>query len=176
MKKHVMVDIETLATSNDAHIIQIGACWGFEDQIRMEDNFLVSIEERNPALYEIDDRTIEWWKKQSDEAIDSLRYNLVRTVADALDSFDAWLHELGFNKHWLIWANSPQFDLVIMRNAYDTELKCGKAPWHYRQERDVRTVWQEIDRKREIALPKGLLKHRADHDAVLQMVALLKRL
>lgn len=37
-----------------------------------------------------------------------------------------------------VWANPPQFDLIILRHLFD---ECGvKCPWHYRVERDFRTL------------------------------------
>jgi len=41
-------------------------------------------------------------------------------------------------KDYKVWANSPAFDLVLLKSAYKV---CKmKAPWHFRDEMDVRTL------------------------------------
>lgn len=174
MDRNIMVDIETYSTKPNAALIQIGACT-FDEK----DTFLVSIDPDyyGPYTYDsdpdfhIDPKTVAWWGTQSQEAQDSLSLHLVDTPKEALALFTAWIRSTGFRPNYsgrpTIWANPPQFDLVILRNAMD---HCSMDyPWHYRQERCARTIGREFntfavgDESRD-----GLIAHRADHDAIAQ--------
>lgn len=171
----VMIDIETLATRSDAAIVQIGAV-AFENGAILGEPLLVSIA---PEFYEqnrefhVSDQTKAWWAKQSKAARDSLNINKVATVYIALDRMREWFEEIGFNpKKDEVWANGPQFDLSILRyaasKAYGDD---NQVPWHYRQERDCRTLtalagWVDAEELGDAGL--GLVGHRADHDAIKQ--------
>ena len=169
--KDVMVDIETMSSWPTAAVIQIGACTFDESSL-----FLVSVVSTfydNVPLerYHIDPKTVKWWSEQSEEAKASLNMNLVDTPHEALSLFDEWLRSVGFTATREgrpgIWANPPNFDLTILRNAYRVENR--RTPWHYRQERCCRTLWREFgDLVPVDPSDDDLIKHRADHDAVRQ--------
>ena len=173
--RDVMIDIETLATRNDAAIIQIGACT-FDEK----NTFLVSIDQNfyNEAdhPYHVDPRTVEWWASQGEEAQESLNMNVVSNPGSALMEFDKWLKSTGFQKSYKfgsrgIWANGVQFDCSILRYAYSQEQGHNDAcPWHYRQEKDLRTLYgmfHKVAGTRKVD-QTGLVKHRADHDCIRQ--------
>lgn len=61
-----------------------------------------------------------------------------------------------------VWANSPTFDCVILRNWFD-EFDM-KAPWHYRQERCVRTIYAIANSLTGIDVGAGYSESGA-HDA-----------
>ena len=177
-----MVDIETYATHNSRdgkspQIVQIGACYTIGDGIDMDDTFLVSVaDDMDPSYYQ-DGDTLQWWSRQSMAAKASLHRNLVPGTHDALEKFQFWLDAIGFVQHpgkWSIWANPPSFDLNIIQSARVRESM--PRMWHYRQERCCRTLWNEVKAKRKLSMPAGLVKHRADHDAIRQMVGVLERL
>ena len=175
--RDVMVDIETLATRNDAAIIQIGACT-FDEKSK----FLVSIaqdfySEEAPGRdsYHVDDPTVAWWAEQGEEAKESLSINVVDNPATALYEFEKWLKSTGFQKSYKfsgrsIWANG-QFDIPILRHAYSVEQGHNdRAPWHFRQEKDSRTLYalfRHLVDFRELN-SSDLVKHRADHDCIRQ--------
>ena len=182
--KDVMVDIETLASQSNAAIIQIGACT-FDEK----ETFLVNVPEEwydadqaGEMNYHVSPSTVKWWEEQGEEARASLRMDPMMSLPVALRSFTGWLSSIGFRSSYSgapgIWANPPQFDLTILRHAYMTELG-GRVPWHYRQERCIRTIWREFKRYSSATSNAGLVAHRADHDAIRQArgaVAILKKL
>lgn len=191
ISKHIMIDIETLATSANAAIISIGACTfrlGEVEKYEIGETFLVGID---PAFYDygtpgfdVCKRTVAWWSKQSKEARAGLRINLVQTLPLALDRMGKWFEDVGFEKDnqpfrkdaQRIWAYPTSFDLVILRNgakfAYgDTD----EVPWHYRQEMCARTHMSLFDDLRAEAREHfnatgsiDFVAHRADHDAIRQ--------
>lgn len=174
-----MVDIETASTRNNAAILQIGACT-FDEL----DVFLVSVPLESYELhteFDISERTVAWWNSQEKAAKDALKLNLRDDINTALSDFMRWLNNCGFtpDRSGLpsIWANPPQFDLTILRSAYHAADM--KPPWHYRQERCCRTLWREFPELKVKVNDEGLIKHRADHDAIRQargMRAMLEKL
>lgn len=175
-----MIDIETLATRNDAAILSIGACKFDLATGMVSDPFLVSID---PESYEgqtnfhLCPKTQAWWKSQGKAAQDALKINQVATIYIALDRMTEWFETSDFVKSYKfggdrIWANPPQFDLSIIRHAASKAYgNDNDVPWHYRQEMCMRTLCHlnhDIDTH---ALPEQcstLVKHRADHDAIRQ--------
>lgn len=183
--KDVMIDIETLATRNDAAIIQIGAVAFDPKTGEVGPSFLVSVDENfyeAVTPFHVCDKTAAWWVGQK-EAKKSLQINKVGTVYIALDRLHEFFESLGDDfviakkrkKSSRVWANPPQFDLSILRYAaskaygHDTDV-----PWKYWQETDMRTLVhlrgpvrdEDLEDLRKQA--KGLISHRADHDAIRQ--------
>ena len=196
MSDQVMVDIETLSSASNAAIVSIGACM-FDmtkgvDYADPEDSFLVGID---PEYYvstagccndfDISAKTVKWWSQQSDAAKASLMINQMPNIKEALEVFGKWLMAKGFAKDNTpyekgaarVWAMPSQFDLVILRNAAKHVYgSTNDVPWHYRQETDARTyMWTFGDLealaqqgRKTNGMLSGLIKHRADHDAVRQ--------
>lgn len=141
---HIMVDIETLGVSPDSVILQIGAV-GFNtagmDSKGFECN--VSVLDQLAINNSIDSQTVGWWFDTVDsDARHSVfgRDNII-PLHDALDTLNTYIkRSLAVNKTKSdkVWANSPTFDLTILRNAMQ---KCGIEPaWKYYEEADVRTL------------------------------------
>ncbi len=199
MSKHLMVDIETLSTRSNAAIVSIGACL-FNPELEEDepcagvlDSFIVGV---NPDYYytgrfHVDPKTESWWKRQSKEARAGLKINMASTLPLAMDKFTTWIEEQDFVKTdmpWKdgsarVWANPPQFDLVILRNAAQhTYGSTNDVPWHYRQETCCRTLAYLNPEQARVArdtplITNGLVAHRADHDAIRQarVVQLINR-
>jgi hypothetical protein len=176
-----MIDIETLATRSDAAIIQIGACTFDEKHlflVSIDRDFYLGDDAPGAADYHTDPKTIAWWDSQPQEAQDSLTMNVVDNPGTALAELDKWIKSTGFQFSYKanarsVWANGVQFDLSILRHAYSIEKGHNdNAPWHYRQERDLRTLFRMLScRVKSGALNKcreGLVRHRADHDCITQ--------
>lgn len=119
--------------------------------------------------------TIAWW---AEEAQSPAREILLRAaqdrpvvLADALLQFFRFCN-LRLRKTGGHWANSPSFDLVLIRKLYES---IGQpAPWHFRQERDMRTLMVLIKKLGLTKLPNmktvGLVPHVGLHDAARQAV------
>lgn len=189
--KHLMVDIETLGMPPKGALLQIGACMFEPDRAQsveelIADSFLVSIQRgfyeglRDEKDWIIEPRTVTWWSKQSEEAQASLEMGLVSSPREALLKFTRWLDAAGFEyaaknsrNVQQIWANPPTFDLAILSHAYEV---CDlRRPWHYRQEKDARTLMWLAENvmhgttRKELGWDK-LTGHRGDHDAIRQVL------
>lgn len=111
MTNHIMIDLETLGTKPDAHILSIAAV-----------HFNIETGEIIDRLYQelapgqgdrsIDFSTVLWWKKQSVEMPEG-NVRLQSALINLLD----WVMKIDLSPY--VWANSPSFDLVILRNAID---------------------------------------------------------
>lgn len=137
--KHLMIDLETLSTRNNAAITAIGAV--FFDPIHQlaGPEFYANID-LNDSIekdFHICGKTIYWWLQQSDEAREAL-ISGVRPVDEVLKKFVGWFKANGGTNKTRVWGNGATFDNVILDNAFDV---CKiKRPWHYRMDRDIRTV------------------------------------
>jgi len=167
-----MIDLETMAVTPDAAILSIGAC-AFDLTQRNEakeivDRFYVavSLESNEAANRRFQAGTIAWWLKQSKEAQASLFEEPIRNLRTACTELRMWAQNLTPAVNW-IWANDPDFDIVILRNAFQQVDQLW--PWHFALNRSCRTIkhlaWPDDDCPNFRA---GTVHHRADDDAIAQ--------
>lgn len=141
---HVMVDLETMSSRNDAAIVQIGA-YPFDpegDDVRTHDpvdrqrlKFHINVDLNSAMAYglHVSGSTVYWWLQQSAAARGSLgdvRYGLY----EALEEFAEWLTPY---QSVFLWSHAT-FDVPILAHAY--EVTGVQMPWRYRDARDVRTI------------------------------------
>jgi len=135
--KHVMVDIETLADTNNAVIVSIGAVKFDIISGETGDTFYetVDIDSCLKAGFEVTGGTIKWWMKQSDGARREFGKEGIH-IALALQKLATFLQD----DDYAMWSNGLRFDIAILENAYRRlELV---VPWNHRKEMDVRTLVQ----------------------------------
>ena len=160
-----MIDLETLSTRPDCVVLTIGACLfdpkseGVVDQITI----LPSVDEQLQLGRHIDDGTLEWWGKQSEEA-----RNEAFSDENRIDFRSAMLGLKAF--YWQraekVWANGSCFDITIMENCF-RQLEIN-IPWQYWQVRDTRTLYELA----QVSLKDNnfVTSHRAVDDAIRQSV------
>jgi len=134
-KVHVMVDIETTGTDNDAGILTLAAVpfwWGeplpsFYEKCAMKD-----LEEYK---FVFDRATMDWWLQQ-DVAVRAEAFSGTQSIVAMLTLFTNYIHSLPAEP--LIWGNGADFDNVIITSAYD---RLGmRLPWSFRNNRCFRTL------------------------------------
>lgn len=128
---HVMIDLETFGTSNQAYIASIGAVCYTEDRSVWK-AFYKTIDPNSPGNGELTARTVDWWLSQDESSRAALRVGQVPLRA-ALLEFSAFVPEEA-----LVWGNGATFDNVILRNAY--ERNGYETPWKFWQDRCYRTL------------------------------------
>ena len=160
----VMIDIETLGTSADAVICTIGAVV-FDargsticDRLELRPDMT---EQTDNHHRRINADTVDWWEKQSPEAIDEAISDRDRIpFKDAM----AELHKFCRNRK-AIWANGVCFDITILENAWH-ELNIA-PPWDFWTVRDARTVYDLCG----VSIKDGhVTSHKAVEDAEHQAV------
>jgi len=136
-----MIDIETLSTKPNSLILTVGIIKFNKDNDitaleKMESLYLrINKDSCEKLGMDINQNTVEWWSKQSKES----KYEVFENK-DRFDIKDALLKISSFLKgHKNIWAHSPNFDIIILENAYNM---CGlDIPWKFWDLRDTRTVY-----------------------------------
>lgn len=131
----IMLDLETMGTSSNAAIISIGACKF--DQWGVADKFQVFIDLDSAVLKggKVDQETVNWWAKQSEEARLSIDNAEKVEIEEALFQFTQFCGEKYTGK---VWGNGADFDNVILASAYRN---CGLSlPWRAFNNRCLRTV------------------------------------
>ena len=142
---HVMLDIETLATTPDAAIISIGAV-KFNpnnlDDISDNDKFYcpTTIASNIEMQRAISGSTLEWWASpEQRDAWEEYHKSERQHLLSALDGFAQWFGPDSMP----VWGNGATFDNVIMRDAFT---KAGiRVPWTYRHDRCHRTMCAQAD-------------------------------
>jgi hypothetical protein len=159
----IMVDIETLGTRPGSVILSVGAVKF--DKRKTKETFYRAVDVLDSLFLGLttDPDTIKWWSEQSPEAKGALKpTHLLKNVLTDFGTFVKGYDE--------IWAKGPDFDLVMLKAAYD---KLGlKLPWSFRDARDVRTVLALAP----VELKAEGVKHTALDDAVFQAKQVIKSL
>lgn len=175
----IIIDIETLGTKPHSPIIEIGACVVDNRTGEITSNF----SRRVPTGYSFcdlahscfdgadDDKrnTVRWWIEDAGRR-DTLRKIMSRSVCvqehAPLYEFCDWMMQQNVRAdgNIRVWANGPQFDLVILQSAFD---RYGiQRPWICWQERCVRTALEmaNYEKGRVSWIERGP-RHRALNDA-----------
>lgn len=135
----VMLDIETTSQAPNAAIISIGAVFFNPITGNIGAEFYQVIDLEDAMQYgQVGASTLQWWMKQSDEARAIFNDKDTMPLKDALLELNDWLYQIEGYKNRIVWGNGATFDNVILSNAY-TATKMTK-PWHFSNDRDVRTV------------------------------------
>lgn len=165
LHEEAMVDIECLSTEPDAAVISIGLCLFDAQQILASREILL-----DPRLSpgHRDARTISWWESQDPKVWEHAMSGKL-APSQACHTFREIIQEWGVE---ILWANPPQFDIVILRNLF--KVSDVEFPIHHANERDFRTM-------RKLAGQYGIdysepydrrVAHDAESDAVCQAQSL----
>lgn len=177
---HLMVDLESYGSGDDAQILQISAVAFELTSVVLEPHELLQYDDRwfdaviEPYYGGRDPSNIAFWASvEASTAFERINAQPRIGIDTALDKFVAfatrWLGKRGS-----IWAKPTTFDLRILRGAYGEAKK--KAPWERNQEQELRTLlWAakkvpRINFRVPDMTTSGLVKHYALHDAVIQAV------
>ena len=162
MAKHIMIDIEGLATTPDATILTIAAqafdpfSEGYENQ----DSFYARVTLESQEDRKITDDTIAWWATQKEASAEAFNEENRISLTAALEG----LHKICWHADF-VWANGPTYDMNILEHAYKS---IGKVqPWQFYKVRDARTIyslWPDC--------PKPPTSHHALEDCKRQIIML----
>lgn len=171
--KEVMIDLETLSTNNNAVICTIGAIKfdrneDIKDLNKMETFYVrVDRESCEDLGMHIDKNTLEWWKTQDKKCQKEIFGEENRIpIKVALVKLSIFLRGCEY-----FWANSPNFDCIILENAYKA---CKlNIPWKYYMLRDTRTLYDLGN----INLSSiGNVSHNSLEDCYNQIICLRKNI
>lgn len=154
--KDLMLDLETLSSSNNGAIIQIGACY-FDWDGNIGEKFLKNTVP--DKFFDLSVDTINWWFTNKDSVIKSLTTDRIK-LNEALDQFREFS-----KKAENVWSHAT-FDFVLLMNAYD-KLNI-KKPFGFRATRDIRTLVHLAETSYDHA-ERTDEKHNALADCVYQV-------
>ena len=160
MTQHLMVDLETLATTIDANVLTIGAIkfdpyadyrgWNWLEYPETQIFYRrIDPETGSNIGLKMDEDTLAWWSKQSDEVkaeafSENDRYSIEQVMKD--------FYQFALPCKY-IWSQGAAFDTVICEQIFH-KLKRG-APWMFYNIRDTRTLFDLA----EPEMPKALHHH-----------------
>ena len=166
-KHHVMLDIETLDSSDTAAVVSIGA-------VKMNYSTLEISEEYQCIFSDLDGQlelgrtknedTMKWWANLPTHASEPLFYpelfgEILRTTKEGLTELSE------FCKNCYVWGYGSMFDNVIIRSIMrDYSVK---PLWHYRDDMCARTLINVFPMASNI--PRVGTHHNALDDARTQM-------
>ena len=183
---HHVVDIETLATTEDALVLSIGlavvAVDGadigtiFSAEWRIGDD---SVQQGRRIEYD----TVKWWATQCEHAARAQTFG--RSQTSVISAFRGLLDAVEPAENYFIWGNAPDFDMRILRHLEKSFGGVGylassgrslddDAVFPYWTWRDVRTARMAMPDK----LPRYGIEHTAIADAEYEaecVVEFLKR-
>lgn len=163
--KNIMLDLETMSTSSDAAIVAIGAVEFEPTTGELGRTFYrnVSLASCQDAGLDVEAGTVMWWLGRSEDARKALLESSI-SLGKALGEFSQFLSPPGAS-NIAIWGKGSDFDNVILANAYKA---VGlKAPWKYKNNRDVRTILALVPDACD-GVESGGTKHNALDDAIYQ--------
>jgi DNA polymerase III epsilon subunit-like protein len=166
--KHIMLDLETLGTGNNAAIVAIGACQFDLPGILINSNTFYSPVDCDSAMEHgvVTGSTIKWWMQQSDAARASTFANDAPPLGDALYRFSWWVEKFGGEKDIAVWGNASTFDNVIIRSGFAS---VGlPVPWSFRGDKCYRTVINLLPEDKRPPFNRPVVAHNALDDAVAQ--------
>jgi hypothetical protein len=162
----LMIDIETLSIKPNAVVLTLGAVqfdpFSPVETFFSETYFRFDIEEQLDLDRDVNEDTIEWWGKQSDE---SKLEALTDEGRVKFSEYSAILTKLVVNSK-RVWAQGPTFDMCILENLY--RQKSTPIPWQYYNVRDSRTLLQALGDSRNA----GAKAHNALEDCKEQIRAI----
>ena len=182
---HVMVDIETLSTSKDAAITEIGACIVGSQSVSLTVNPVFHSECMDPGG-DIDTDTIKWrevnglpwltWEELHTPSINDPEH-----ISTVLPRFFTWLVErleLTKRSKLIMWCKGTDFDKVILETAwkyrcYASPLPAIKPqlPWQYNNFHDLRTLLKVFP---QFKVSKETVMHDGLQDSIQQASQLVK--
>ncbi|WP_113649815.1 3'-5' exonuclease [Escherichia albertii] len=167
MWTHMMIDLETMGKNPDAAVISIGAIFFDPQTGDIGPEFSKTID-LDTAGGVIDRDTIKWWLKQSREAQSAILADEI-PLDDALLQLREFIDENSGEFFVQVWGNGTSFDNVILRRSYERQgIPC---PWHYCNNRDVRTIVElggAMNFDARTAIPFEGERHNALDDARYQ--------
>jgi hypothetical protein len=174
---HIMLDNETLDTTENAALIQIG---GVPFELKsggrvLNDKALdlsISLDGNLAYGRSVSGDAVAWWLKEAEagrrKMAEAIEHGL--PLSTAMVQLSNWVKELEkeYGEIEGVWAHGITFDLPQIYRAYS---QTGiKVPWHYTKARDTRTIYSLIGGAPKVA---GVgTAHSAVDDCIYQICQL----
>lgn len=134
---NVSFDLETWGTRPGCAIRSVGAAMFDPHSMEIGSEFYANVSDASCEVAGLhrDQSTVDWWKKQSQQARDALTADQ-RTLTEVVASFDDWWRK---NRAIFVWSQGANFDEPIWSAACHAIGR--KTPWRFYDSRCTRTVY-----------------------------------
>jgi exodeoxyribonuclease VIII len=157
-----MIDIETLSLRPDAAIISVGVAIFDNAQVIAADSWAI---DHRCWHGHLDPGTVQWWMQQSDEAV---QFSFSGTKIDVEVALALKAYVMDHNCEE-IWANDPNFDLVILESWWRRlNIEWPFKFWTYRAYKTLVAITQEITNIDYRSRQPKFTAHNPQEDAVAQ--------
>ena len=168
---HFSVDIETLATTNNAAITEIGAVI-IGPVPELQESFYAQCVDLHG---EVDESTVKWRNSKGHIWIPRTPDTAIACfgIQTILPEFFNWIrtHSTAKGLRCKLWCKGTDFDKVILSNCAKYRCNNLDLPWRYNDFHDMRTVLQLFP---GFKVSEDQIKHTAYDDAVLQADQIIK--
>lgn len=162
----LMIDIESLSLASNALVLSIGVV-PFSvaaETVHEGRYFVLDIREQQTMGRHIDVSTVEWWLNQAmtNPGAAGVFHAPRTSVHIAMFELAEYIKD-EIREGGEVWANGPQFDLVVLRSLFDD---CGYAiPWKYHSERDMRSI-RYLMKRMGVDIEREIAPNQTQHDAL----------
>lgn len=166
MRNELMIDIETTGQRPGCKVLSIGA-FGF-DKDGLQCEFYKRFDPKKQFEFTDDQSTLDWWKKQSQEARDEAFGGTISPV-DGISDFKKWFYQnfdTSRNAGFRVWCCGLDFDFPILQ--YFFKVFGYSFPWPFWTQFDYRTIKNLFA---NVVKPAegNVMKHNALEDCKAQM-------
>lgn len=174
--KNLMFDLETLGRTIDSGILEIGWCTfsHLEVAVSPAKELFIPVEQNLLYGFSYESDTIRWWLEKQQRTSLSQFYRNKRihvTIPQVLSELASQWNELWFDGVNTLWCCGPDFDISILKNAYD-KLKVERPiilrEENFRCKRDYRTLREMVKDANFFMISADRGNHEAAKDAHAQ--------
>lgn len=172
--KFCMIDLETLALTNDAYILSCGAVMmdtGSSLEHQPYNHFSVKLPINQPGRV-IDPSTVFWHMNKTSQATKDITFNEKRLIhmssfiTDFLDWYNRYMPDT-------VWSKGADFDIAILEHLFKSEKR--KVPWNYKERSCYRTALEmamrfEFLEKKILSIP-GNTEENKSHSALSDAIS-----
>ena len=154
------IDLETLSTSAEAVVLEIGAVLFDPATLELGPEYHAEVEMRaaDNRLRAIDSETWLWWGERMKEGADIPGMHGGVSLWQGLQGLTEFFKGQELTEGFEMWAWGRDFDFGILRHAHDDAQLA--LPWRYSRQCDARSFCGQLGIKRE-----GPVMHQALADA-----------
>lgn len=168
---YAMIDLETLSLEPDAAVVSIGvAIFNNEQVIAVQSWELAG----NQITGHIDPATVAWWMHEDRDGARQATFGGKFTAFTAAFELKSLLAQHNVSE---VWANDPDFDLVVLKSWWKRQGGEGFGDWpiKFYTHRSFRTIMAEAQRLgHDTSGLKGFyVAHDAGEDAAAQARAVI---
>ena len=156
--EHLVIDLETLGTSVDSAILQIGAV-GFSlfHEETCHFNEVISLQTNLLSGRTVNESTLKWHINENNKNfLELLNCGNALSLNNALLKFKYFMIEKFNCDEVFVWGNGPDFDNAILADAFSKNFL--SLPWNFRNNRCYRTL-------KHLCPSSGDRKMNKEHDA-----------